>query len=73
MRAIQRISLLGDFLFAVPFLSRTGQGIGSRTGQGIGAIAVVLLLALLVFSVVSFGIGLRDRNKPPFAMGDRDA
>jgi VIT1/CCC1 family predicted Fe2+/Mn2+ transporter len=62
MRATRRSSLLGDFLFAVPFLS----------GHGIGAVAVVLLLALLIFGIVSLGIGLRDRRKPPFPMGDRD-
>jgi hypothetical protein len=65
MRATKRSSLLGDFLFVVPFLSREGRGIGS--------IAVALLLALLIFGIVAFGIGLADRRKPPFPMGDRDA
>ena len=64
MQAMRRSSLLGDFLFAVPFLS--------HGGSGIGAVAVVLLLALLIFGIVSLGIGLRDRRKPPFPMGDRD-
>jgi Flp pilus assembly protein TadG len=65
MQAIRRISLLLDFFFAIPFLS--------RGGSGIGAVAVVLLLALLIFGIIAFGIGLRDRRKPPFPMGDRDA
>ena len=64
--ATMRASSPLGFLFVVPFLS--------RSGQGIGAIAVVLLLALLIFSIAAFGFAVADtRKQPPFPLqGERD-